>query len=213
MLQPWVNWRKVETKNKQACWYSVLILLTNQHWETGAIFIFQIQNETVIDDFYKYFDIKKTAETISVLKGIDVSYAQGVIDWEKVKAFGLVDFAILRADYGKETSQIDDQFSRNYTACKQLGISVGAYWHSYATTVAEAEQEANVCLQTIQGKQFEYPVAFDIEEARCLPQADALSTAFCTALEKAVYYTAIYILPTNLTIIKNRRIKKFKLRS
>ena len=114
MLQPWVNWRKVETKNKQACWYGVLILLTNQHWEIGAIFIFQIQNETVIDDFYKYFDIKKAAETISVLKGIDVSYAQGVIDWEKVKAFGLVDFAILRAG-----------------------------------TVAEAEQEANVCLQTI----------------------------------------------------------------
>ena len=124
-----------------------------------------------------------------------------------------MDFAILRAGYGKGTSQIDDQFSRNYTACKQLGISVGAYWYSYATTVAEAEQEANVCLQTIQGKQFEYPVAFDIEEARCLPQADALSTAFCTALEKAGYYTAIYILPTNLTIIKNRRIKKFKLRS
>ena len=167
-------------------------------------------NGTVTDDFYKYFDIAKTQlPSGSLAKGIDVSYAQGVIDWEKVKASGLVDFAILRAGYGKETSQIDDQFSRNYTACKQLGIPVGVYWYSYATTAAEAEQEANVCLQTIQGKQFEYPVAFDIEEARCLPQADALSTTFCTALENAGYYTAIYTFKSALksnfsAAVKNR---------
>ena len=167
-------------------------------------------NGTVTEDFYKYFGIEKSEpETKNLLKGIDVSYAQGVIDWEKVKASGLVDFAILRAGYGKETSQIDDQFSRNYTACKQLGIPVGVYWYSYATTVDEAEQEAKVCLQTIQGKQFEYPVAFDIEEARCLSQADALSTTFCTALENAGYYTAIYTFKSALesnfsAAVKNR---------
>ncbi|WP_418867559.1 GH25 family lysozyme [Segatella hominis] len=167
-------------------------------------------NGTVTEVFYKYFGIEKSEpETKNLLKGIDVSYAQGVIDWEKVKASGLVDFAILRAGYGKETSQIDDQFSRNYTACKQLGIPVGVYWYSYATTVDEAEQEAKVCLQTIQGKQFEYPVAFDIEEARCLPQADALSTTFCTALENAGYYTAIYTFKSALesnfsAAVKNR---------
>ena len=99
---------------------------------------------------------KAESKIKNLLKGIDVSYAQGVIDWEKVKASGLVDFAILRAGYGKETSQIDDQFNRNYTACKQLGIPVGVYWYSYATTAAEAEQEAKVCLLTIRGKQFEY---------------------------------------------------------
>ena len=167
-------------------------------------------NGTVTDDFYKYFGIAKTQQTSgSLAKGIDVSYAQGVIDWEKVKASGLVDFAILRAGYGKETSQIDDQFNRNYATCKQLGIPVGVYWYSYATTAAEAEQEAKVCLQTIRGKQFEYPVAFDIEEARCLPQADALCTAFCTALENAGYYTAIYTFKSALesnfsAAVKNR---------
>ena len=165
-------------------------------------------NGTVTDDFYKYFGIPKT-DAKNILKGIDVSYAQGVIDWEKVKASGLVDFAILRAGYGKETSQIDDQFNRNYTACKQLGIPVGAYWYSYATTAAEAEQEAKVCLQTIRGKQFEYPIAFDIEEERSLPQADALSTAFCNALENAGYYTAIYTFKSALesnfgAAVKNR---------
>ena len=156
-------------------------------------------NGTVTDDFYKYFGIAKTQRASgSMAKGIDVSYAQGVIDWEKVKASGLVDFAILRAGYGKETSQIDDQFSRNYTACKQLGIPVGVYWYSYATTAAEAEQEAKVCLQTIQGKQFEYPVAFDIEEERSLPQANALCQAFCSVLEAAGYYAAIYTFKSAL---------------
>ena len=167
-------------------------------------------NGTVTDDFYKYFGIEKAeSKTKNILKGIDVSYAQGVIAWEKVKASGLVDFAILRAGYGRETTQVDTQFERNYAVCKRLGIPVGVYWYSYATTAAEAEQEAKVCLQTIRGKQFEYPVAFDIEEARCLPQADALSTAFCTALENAGYYTAIYTFKSALesnfsAAVKNR---------
>ena len=167
-------------------------------------------NGTVTDDFYKYFGIEKAeSKTKNILKGIDVSYAQGVIAWEKVKASGLVDFAILRAGYGRETTQVDTQFERNYAVCKRLGIPVGVYWYSYATTAAEAEQEAKVCLQIIQGKQFEYPVAFDIEEARCLPQADAISTTFCTALENAGYYTAIYTFKSALesnfsAAVKNR---------
>ena len=167
-------------------------------------------NGTITDDFYKYFGMEKSEpETKNLLKGIDVSYAQGVIDWEKVKASGLVDFAILRAGYGRETTQVDTQFERNYAACKRLGIPVGVYWYSYATTAAEAEQEAKVCLQTIREKQFEYPVAFDIEEARSLPQADALCTAFCTALENAGYYTAIYTFKSALesnfsAAVKNR---------
>ena len=155
-------------------------------------------NGTVTEDFYKYFGIKKTTETTSILKGIDVSYCQNKVDWDAAKASGLVDFAILRAGYGRETSQVDTQFERNYAACKRLGIPVGVYWYSYATTAAEAEQEAKVCLQTIRGKQFEYPVAFDIEEARSLPQADALCTAFCSALEKQGYYAAIYTFKSAL---------------
>ena len=107
--------------------------------------------------------------------GMDVSYAQGSINWEQVKASKKIEFAILRAGYGKRNlSDRHTSSNRNHAACKRLGIPVGAYWYSYATTVAEAEQEAKVCLQTIRGKQFEYPVAFDIEEACCLPQADAL---------------------------------------
>ena len=186
--------------------YTHLDVRTSGKWYGDEVY----GNGTVTDDFYKYFGIEKAeSKTKNILKGIDVSYAQGVIAWEKVKASGLVDFAILRAGYGRETTQVDTQFERNYAVCKRLGIPVGVYWYSYATTAAEAEQEAKVCLQTIRGKQFEYPVAFDIEEARCLPQADALCQAFCSALEAAGYYVAIYTFKSALennisTTIKNR---------
>ncbi|HAU88351.1 MAG TPA: hypothetical protein DCW90_23610 [Lachnospiraceae bacterium] len=154
---------------------------------------------TITDDFYKYFGVKKESDGAEyILKGIDVSYSQGKIDWDKVKSSGKIEFAIIRAGYGKELSQIDDQFERNYSECKRLGIPIGAYWYSYATTIAEAEQEAKVCLQIIKGKQFEFPVAFDIEESRCFPKANDLCDAFCSVLEKAGYYTAIYTFKSAL---------------
>lgn len=154
---------------------------------------------TITNDFYKYFGIKKESNGIGyILKGIDVSYSQGKIDWNKVKSSGKIEFAIIRAGYGKELNQIDNQFERNYSECKRLGIPIGVYWYSYATTVAEAEQEAKVCLQIIKGKQFEFPVAFDIEESRCFPKANDLCDAFCSVLEKAGYYTAIYTFKSAL---------------
>ena len=186
--------------------YTHLDVRTSGKWYGDEVY----GNGTVTDNFYKYFGMEKSEpETKNLLKGIDVSYAQGVIDWEKVKSSGQVNFAILQAGYGKETSQVDKQFERNYSECKRLGIPVGAYWYSYATTAAEAEQEAKVCLQTIRGKQFEYPVAFDIEEERSLPQANALCQAFCSALEAAGYYVAIYTFKSALennisAAVKNR---------
>lgn len=166
---------------------------------------------TVTSDFYSYFGIAKssTVDSSDVKAcGIDVSKHQGEIDWDKVKASGQVDFAILRAGYGKEYSQMDPQFERNYSACKRLGIPVGAYWYSYATTIAEAKQEAAVCLSTLSGKSFEYPIAFDIEEEKSLQNADALCQAFCGALEDAGYYATIYTFKSALESSLGAETKK-----
>ncbi|WP_295219746.1 GH25 family lysozyme [Ruminococcus sp.] len=163
---------------------------------------------TVTSDFYRYFGIAKSQQPSGIVaKGIDVSKHQGVINWEKVKASGMVEFAILRAGYGKESSQIDQQFARNYSECKRLGIPIGAYWYSYAKTAAEAEQEAAVCLSALKGKQFEYPVAFDIEEKESLQNADALCQVFCGALEKAGYYAAIYTFKSALESCIGNNVK------
>ena len=95
-------------------------------------------------------------------KGIDVSEHQGHIDWAKVAKDG-VQFAVIRAGYGRELNQKDDYFEQNYTAAKRAGIQVGAYWYSYADSVARAEQEAKTCLKVLEGKTFELPVFFDQE--------------------------------------------------
>ena len=164
---------------------------------------------TVTNNFYSYFGISKAQQPSGIVaKGIDVSKHQGVINWEKVKASGQVDFAILRAGFGKESSQIDVQFERNYSECKRLGIPCGAYWYSYAKTAAEAEQEAAVCLSALAGKQFEYPIAFDIEEQASLQNADALCQAFCGALESAGYYAAIYTFKSALESCIGDNVKK-----
>ena len=95
-------------------------------------------------------------------KGIDVSEHQGVIDWAKVAKDG-VQFAVIRAGYGRELSQKDKYFERNYAGAKAAGIKVGAYWYSYADSVKRAEEEAKTCLKVLEGKRFELPIFFDQE--------------------------------------------------
>lgn len=128
-------------------------------------------------------------------KGIDVSTHNGVIDWEKVKAAG-VEFAIIRAGYGKVISQKDAQFERNYAVATAHGIHVGAYWYSYAHTPAEATAEAMTFIKAIEGKRFEYPVWFDIEEKSALAtgraNCSAMCRAFCEEMERHGYWVGIY---------------------
>ena len=66
-------------------------------------------------------------------KGIDVSYANGTVDWAKVKAAG-ISFAIIRAGYGRY--QVDSQFTANIKGALAQGIPVGIYWFSYALDTA-----------------------------------------------------------------------------
>ena len=94
------------------------------------------------------------------IRGIDVSYFQGNVDWEAVKASG-IRFAMLRAGYGVKT--VDAQFKRNASECNRLGIPIGVYWFSYAYTTEMAQKEAEACIRTIQDFRIEYPVAFDYE--------------------------------------------------
>lgn len=128
-------------------------------------------------------------------KGIDVSKHQGKIDWTKVKAAG-VQFAMLRAGYGRYDNQKDEQFEANYKGATAAGIPVGAYHYSYATTAEQAKQEAEVFLGWIKGKNLTYPVAFDIEDKK---QANLgvsvisdIIRAFCEMVEAAGYYVVVY---------------------
>ena len=76
-----------------------------------------------------------------------------------------IHYAILRSSFGSpDPSQVDNQFENNYKGAKAAGIPVGAYHYGYAVSEAEARQEARFFLDTIKGKQFEYPVYYDVED-------------------------------------------------
>lgn len=131
-----------------------------------------------------------------MIKGIDVSKHQGVIDWKKVKDSGQAQFAILRAGYGKLATQKDMQFENNYRGCRANNIPCGAYWFSYALSVPEARQEALACLQVLKDKRFEYPIYFDVEteeQQRLSKQAVSdIARMFCGVLEECGYWVGVY---------------------
>lgn len=152
-------------------------------------------NNTVTDDFYKYFGGED-------MKGIDVSVHNGNIDWQKVKNAG-IDFAILRACYGRLASQKDERFEQNYSGAKAAGVPVGAYWYSYAMSEDEARLEADVFLSTIKGKQFEFPVYYDVEEKKQFDlgkeKVSAIMRAFLEKVEAAGYFVGLYGSASSLT--------------
>jgi GH25 family lysozyme M1 (1,4-beta-N-acetylmuramidase) len=137
------------------------------------------------------------------LLGIDVSHHQKEIDWERVAADG-IDFAMIRVGYrGSEqgTLQEDTFFRSNITSAAAVGVSVGAYFFSQATSEAEAIQEADYVIDALSGAAVTMPVVFDIEEvAGAASRTDSLTSgqvtsfarAFCDRISEAGYTPMIY---------------------
>ena len=135
--------------------------------------------------------------------GIDVSVYQGEIDWQAVAGSG-IDFAMIRVGYrgySQGTLQMDERFQANMEGALEAGLDVGVYFFSQATTVAEAEEEADFVLEAIRSYPIRYPVVFDWEfitsgEARTdgmdghgITQCAA---AFCELVSVAGYTPMVY---------------------
>lgn len=140
------------------------------------------------------------------MKIVDVSQWQGVIDWATAKPH--IAGAILRAGYGK--GRADAQFQRNAAECNRLGIPCGAYWFSYATSPAEAEEEAKHLLEAVKPYKMELPLAFDFEydsvanaKNHGVNVTKELATrmvyAFCETIEAGGYWCINYANPDFLS--------------
>ena len=132
----------------------------------------------------------------AVKKGIDVSFWNGTIDWEKVKADG-IDFAIIRCGYGMDqTDQDDTQWARNVAECERLGIPYGVYLYSYADSTAKASSEADHVLRLLQSHNPTYPVYYDLEDDMVLNVSASMkgqiAKTFCDKIEAAGYQVGIY---------------------
>lgn len=154
---------------------------------------------------YRYYK-PSSISTDSGTKGIDVSYAQGAIDWARVRMSG-VNFAMIRASRGhiSEAKPMakDVMFDYNITEATKVGIDVGVYHYLYAESVAEAKKEAKFFLETIKPYNITYPVVLDVEEQS---QADLgkeeitrICKAFLDEVKAAGYYPMIYANKSWLT--------------
>lgn len=134
-----------------------------------------------------------------LLRGIDVSYCQQQINWEKVRDAG-IKFVLIRDGYGREFNQIDSMFEKHFIGATSVGLDVGVYHLSYADSVEAAKREADVCLSIIKNHRLTYPVVFDIEDDS-IKKNPTLSKrlltdickAFCRKIRDNGYYPMIYV--------------------
>lgn len=97
--------------------------------------------------------------------GIDISAHQGDINFQQVKDSG-IEFVMLRIGYGPNKNgemTLDDLFDEYYNQAKEVGLKVGAYLYSYATTMDEADIQSNWVIEMLKDKQLDLPVAYDWE--------------------------------------------------
>lgn len=151
------------------------------------------------DNRYTYYE---NGEAVSKT-GIDVSYHQGDIDWERVAADG-IDFAMIRIGYrGYEKGIMHrDELSESYISGAQAaGIDVGVYFYSQAVSEAEAREEAVFVCELIKDSEIKYPVVFDWElpddsEARTLGTTtetlNKCAAAFCQEITDRGYTAMLY---------------------
>ena len=136
--------------------------------------------------------------------GIDVSYHQGKIDWQRVKDSG-VEFAILRCGIGSEydgvgeNKQDDAYWEYNASECERLGIPYGVYLYSYATNAEMAASEARHTLNLLTGHHPQLPVFLDLEQLDSNDRPIASNEMFgtiaqtwCDMVSAAGYRVGIY---------------------
>lgn len=134
---------------------------------------------------------------------MDVSRWQGNIDWDKVKASGLVSGVMLKTvstnrklSKRKDGLYIDPTFERNYRECKRLGIPVGVYYYTYAVSHTSADAELALLKTALAGKTFELPICVDVEDNKLRKlgkQALTDLTAYALAtIERWGFYALLY---------------------
>ena len=147
-----------------------------------------------------------SGEGYTALRGIDVSFYQGEIDWDAVAADG-VEFAIIRAGYrGYSQGGVfeDEMFRENVSGALEAGLRVGVYFFSQAVNVEEARQEAALALQILDGFALDMPLVYDWEYVKDTARTANVdrrtltdcTKAFCEAVKAGGYRPMIYFNPT-----------------
>lgn len=101
----------------------------------------------------------------SNLKGIDVSYYQGDVDYTKVKAAG-IDIVYMKATEG--ATYADPKLQQNYNWAKAAGLKVGFYHFFRARDEAHARQQAQFFVNNVKSFDSDCRYALDLETTQNL---------------------------------------------
>ncbi|MBE9665937.1 glycoside hydrolase family 25 protein [Mucilaginibacter boryungensis] len=140
-------------KTFSATWRWIMDIGENPHYRT-----------------YKSFQIRIPSRYH--IHGIDVSYAQGKIDWQKVRAMQedsvRINFAFVKATEG--LLKVDPYFKRNWREAPKVGITCGAY--HFFRPEKNGLWQARFFLQNVNIEKGDLPPVADIEVLdRTSPQA------------------------------------------
>ena len=132
---------------------------------------------------------------MSKITCVDISEFQQGINFNKMKSDG-IKAVIIRAGYGRESSQKDSMFESHYRNAKAAGLKIGVYWYSYADSVSDAEKEAKTCLECINNKSLDMPIYYDLEDYSMVKlgktKLTAIAERFCETIKKSNYRAGVY---------------------
>lgn len=107
----------------------------------------------------------RCADSEILTEGIDVSFWQGEVDWDRVAATEVA-FAIVRSSYHRHTP--DEQIARNWAELDRVGLWRGAY--HYLIPGTDPYQQADLYLDGLVSgggwKTTDLPPVLDVEELR-----------------------------------------------
>ena len=136
--------------------------------------------------------------------GIDISKWQGDIDFSKLKAAG-VEFVIIRVGSSNGINGenfVDSKFIQNIKNANAVGIPVGIYFYSYASTIDRAISDAKWIIEQIKDYKVDLPIAFDWENWGSFNKFDVsffgltnIAKGFMDTVKDAGYDAKIFALP------------------
>lgn len=134
----------------------------------------------------------------NVSYGIDVSAWQTNVDYEKVKEQGC-EFVLMRMGYSYGQIKEDDYYRKNIENATAAGLDVGVYFYTTANSEEEAREQARWIVEQLDGRELDYPIAFDWEEwaqfqqyGMSIRDLNNVFEAFCKELEKYGYTGMLY---------------------
>lgn len=144
------------------------------------------------------------------LKGVDVSYANGSIDWDRAK--NNIDFAIIRSSFGSDLpSQTDSFFYQNVSGCEKNGIPYGLYHFAYFVDEKTAKDEADFAIRLAKECKNVKFIALDIEEDSMRyaqrmgknPNWTSCAVTFLERIKAAGYLPVLYTNQSWMTSVYN----------